>query len=306
MTHFKTFLSSTAIAAALLSTGAAFAETDLGNGFTADGSVDLSYIDLGSGSDGEALLFTDSELSWTTGTFGFDVGVVGGASSGGGEAAFFGGFTYTFGNGDKLTLGAPRAAFDEHAQFKLGELSTFVRIMPFISGNSLITSAQLLSDDLVVYGVRYDGAAGALDYAISLHQEEDGQASAFSSSASYAMGTGAVSGGLEYIDIDGVDAITEVKLRYDGRANQFGYGAGVMSISSGGSSEEVYEIYGSYLPNDQLELTATATFLGSGGDAIYGLGASYAFNENTKLRASAMSSNDFSDAAYEVGVRFEF
>jgi hypothetical protein len=302
----KRLLNTSAIALMTFATTPVLAETSFGNGFTVDGHVALSHLDVG----GEAMTYfsTDSDIAWSNGTFGVELGLIAFADEEENATAVFPTISYTFGNGGKVSVGMPRPAYDEYATFKMNGLSDLLGTSNIAAnGKSLVTTFLTLSDVENVYGLRYDGAAGAVKYALSYHQDEDGDGALFSSSAAWTKDALTVSGGLENYSFGGSSGGNIVKLRGDYDWGKFAAGLGVISIiPEGDDGEETYEAALTWTPTDQIAVTGVYATQSLFGDDFYGVTGSYSFTENASVKLSAFKPSGSSETGFEISARYTF
>jgi hypothetical protein len=302
----KRLLSTSAIALITFATTPALAETSFGNGFTIDGHVALSHLDVGD--DTETYFSTDSTVAWSNGTFGVELGLIAFVDEEENATAVFPAVSYTFGNGGKVSVGMPRPAYDEYATFKMNELSDLIGTVNIAAnGKSLVTTFLTTTDVENVYGLRYDGTAGPVQFALSYHQDEDGDGALFSSSAAWTKDALTISGGLENYNFGGSDGGNIVKLRGDYDFGKFAAGLGVIAIiDNDGDSEETYEAALTWKPTDQISLTGVYATQSLFGDNLYGITGNYSFTENASVKLSAFKPSDASETGFEIGVRYTF
>ena len=302
----KRLLCTSAITLMTFATTPALSETAFGSGFAIDGHVALSHLDIDG--DTQTYFSTDGDLSWSNGTFGVELGVIAFAVEDETATALFPTLSYTFGNGGKISVGMPRAAYDQYAAFKMNELSDLIGTANIgANGKSLVTTFLTLSDVENVYGLRYDGAAGPVQFALSYHQDEEGDGALFSSSAAWTKDALTISGGLENYNFGGSDGGNIVKLRGDYDWGKFAAGLGVISIiPEGDDGEEVYEASLTWKPTDQISLTGVYANQALFGENLYGVTGSYSFAENASVKLSAFKPSETADTAFEIGVRYAF
>lgn len=294
----STFLS--AVAVSVAASTSAFAQS--AGGFYIDGTVSALHLSQGSS---EFYLLGDVNAGYSFGSFGLEFGMLGVRDDDGdGGEQFFGGISYTLGNGGKIVVGAPRIAYDFYAQPDFAKVNRFYGTVLFtgISGSSIFSSPIASFPD--IYGVRYDGSATNLRFSASLHTLDDGDATGVSAGAEYDAGYATFSGAFTYF-FDSTDTIHEVRLRAEKNLDLYTLALTATNTDLGGSGNTAIEGSLLFEPTDRVDLRALALSTGSGNDPLYGLGANYSFGTGGSAGASALLS-DGADPLYEISVNFDF
>ena len=309
----------TSIAALLSFVAAPALAQDAGSsGFDPYGYISLNYLDSTGGSSGSGMTYGAARggFRWDFGgNFGVDYGVFGYGDENESAFAHYLALAYTFGD-LRLSVGAPVPAFDTYGKFRISRQLPLYDIFlgpytgSYLSYIDLQSSAS--SSDQHTYGLRADGIAGGLSYAVSIHGITDvDDVFGLSSSAQYELQDGlTVTGGLEYISVpSGNDDLTKVKLGVSKDFGQFDAALILSNLSGLGTNVTFYELSGSYDINDKFNIGAS--YFGANettGLNLVAIDASYKFYANASLTASVAQSTDSSssDPLYNIGLRYDF
>ena len=314
-----TRLPSTSALMVILCTTGAWGQSALPDGFDIDGHVNLAYSGF-AGDDWQLYATTDLDVSWTNGTYGIDVSLIGFAAEGTSLSAFFGAVSYTFADQHKISFGAPRAAYDEFAGFRYSDyFESLGTIASFGGASSFLTIYNLVleGDTYTILGLRYDGQVQGAEIAGSVHASPDGSGFLISSSARFQLNSGAVAGGFEYLDVDDIE-VSNLMLRYDTRFGKFDLGAGFArtniqpTVGPGSVTVSTYELAADYSFTDAISAGAlwVQIFQDFGGPSMdqtfYGLRGKYGFAGGASANATAMKMQGDDDVQYSVSLRYDF
>ncbi|MBI1418122.1 MAG: porin [Limimaricola sp.] len=316
----RNLLSGTLLASlSILAAEAANAQSSAG--ITTYGFVEAGQSYSSGSSDSRSYYLGDFGGTYSFGNFsgadiGLDLGVFsyGSLDSGSSNlpAVVFGGVTLGIGN-SKLTIGAPRAAYDlvplSFARDGAGDQPsplTYVYDLSVVDLDRLLFGSHGES-----YGLRYDGMFSGAHVAASWnHTSISGNSfDTYGAAVMYPVGNAVIYGATEYgRGNSGVD----VRQSTLGGTYDFGKGKAGLSVAYGNVFFDslvpnVTRVRGfvNYDVTDKLNLSADAWSVneGSGNLHIYGIGANYKVFSNAAIKASyartggGFSSNDITSIA---------
>lgn len=286
---------------ALIAAGPALAQD---SALTADGEIGVYY--LHSDGDGDTFLFGDADLSYSFGNFGVELSLIGFAVNSDANHAVFGGGSFTFGNGMKFVLGAPRSAFDRYEKPGFTRANKLYAYAPFISGTSLLTLEEL-GGSLDDIGVAFSmGDQSNIGFDASYHRVDDGDADVFALGGSYAAGASRFEGAFELIDTSS-SSISQLKLAGHWQLGLLDAGAYFSYVSEGSADQTFAELNGDYELTDRINLGGSYGHLfGSGpdGSVVSAYGAYEVFDgANASL---GILKAEGSDPVYQLGVGLKF
>lgn len=300
-----TYRSATAIAALLTGFASPSLALDFGSGFSVTGEFELEYFDSsGSSGNGETLGYGTVDFTYQQdgGGFGAFVGFDAVTLNDLSETAIYGAISYS-GDWGKVQIGVPRAALDDYVDMPaLGGLRIFDLEFGSVNG-SILTSAYLLSDLDTPVGLRYDGEFGATMIGASYHSVDD--ADIFDLGANYQLGNVVLRAGIEHLSFGGTSGNT-YSLGANATFGKVEAGVLVTDTESVGDLTLV-QLFATYSPIEQLNLTATAFSIDSGSDTttLYGLAADYTFGQGVYVEAG-VADGDTSGSLYNVSLGVKF
>lgn len=257
------------------------------DGFYTNGYAELGHF-RNSGS-GETYGYTETTLGFSDAGsgFGVELGVDALITDTDDESAIYGALTYQSSFG-KLSFGVPRSAVDAYLQNvpTLGGIVLFKIGQTGFTKRSFVTSSYLLTDDEVPVGLRYDGTFGATNVGASYQRFDD--LDVYDLAGNYRIGETILTGALEHV-ASGSQSETRYFLGVESKFGKVSAGL-LYSGNVAFNDETAVEAYAKYKPLDQLELTATALNLDTGGgsETLYGVAADYTFNKGVYVRAGVV------------------
>ncbi len=284
---------------------------DFGNGFSAEGKIELEYTDIEDSSD-ETYLFGDVDLSYQSATTGFGgfVGIDSLFADEDDRKVFYGALSYS-GDFGKVQIGAPRVALDDYLRapilsgadfFEFGELGA-------LTGSYLSLIAVVFEETPL--GLRYDGTFGPASIGVSYHSIDEGSSSTIdfiTAGMNYSLGNTVLIAGLENISA-GSTSRTSVFLGAETTLDQFMLGFQYSKPEALASGVDAIEVYGVYSPTDALDFTATYLKLESGSfdTEAYGLSAKYTASYGAFVEAGyGEFSGSGSSSQANLGLGIEF
>lgn len=282
-------------AIASLSASAAMAQS-LPAGVSVTGFVQAEY--LFDADDGDSAFIADLLLDYNGAAaggmpIGFELGVIAVESDFGfTDTAFYGSVYYdaTFG---RISVGTPRTALDDYIDVpSFGQMGMPTELDVFFGS---YTDLVALDGDFTVYGIRFDGSSGDIDYGVSVHSVEGEDFTTVTAAASYDVGNYTLAGGIEYsADAPQTGYLASVTADFDPLSVR------LMVSSPMLFGEVFYSLSGEYALANNLVISAQYI---DGADlisAFYSVGAEYTFMENAYVGASVMDSTDAFDTFYNV------
>lgn len=292
------------LASALLlgATSAPSFALDLGNGFSASGEIEVEHLATDTGNDNLAYGTLDLGFQQPDGPFGGYVGFDTIAVSGEKNTRYFAALTYSSSFG-KFQIGSPRPLIDDYFTAPaLGGARLYEAAFPV--GKSLTSSLLFLGSDIETpIGLRYDGEFGALKAGASYSKFDLGKV--MDLAASYTVGKTTFSGALERLEGDTGFSETVYHLGAEMRLEKLSVGAVYTSFNA--SNQDLMQVYATYSPLENLDLTASYLQIGSSfsDQDGYGLAAKYTLANGLYAEVGYADSNlgqDFYNAS--VGMKF--
>ena len=273
------------------------------NGFYTKGFVELEFFDGGGSSDVLGYANVDFGITPSASGFGFDLGVEAVSVNGSDDAALYGAVSY-FGGFGKVQVGVPRPVIDDYLDVpNLGGLQFFDIALLSVFDGSLVSGGYVLGGSDAPLGLRYDGTFGSTTVGASYHSVDGSDV--LDLAANYSMGKTTLRGGVEHLR-GGSGSETSYFL---GAETQFGkINAGVLYSNVGTIDDaNALQLYATYKPLDQLELTANvAAVETSGSDALlYGLSADYNFNQGAYVQAG-VADGEAASSVYNLSLGLKF
>ncbi|WP_291839308.1 porin [Limimaricola sp.] len=313
----RKFLLST-ILASLPALGASGAMAQSSAGITTYGFVQIGQSRIsGSSSDTQSYYFGDFGGSYSFGNYGgvdigLDLGVMGFGSLDSGSnppAVTFGAVTFGFGS-NKVSVGAPRAAYDMAALPFMGSTGNGLLGAEFyLYGLSVNDLARInIASDVQSYGLRYDGMFSGTHVAASWNRIAQGGDSldTYGVAAMYQMGNIGLYGGTEYSKGTGT---SDLQLSLIGATYDYGKGTAGLAVSYGNvlfsmvSNATQVRGFVNYDVTDRLKLTANAWGITQGSSdniRAYGIGADYKVFSNASIEAGYMRFDSSSGSPGDV------
>lgn len=299
--------------AALLAGTSSVAALDFGNGFSLVGDVELEYFDTDAGSD-VTFGLSDLILSWRNQNggglgFGVDASVVslheldsGEDSAGLYLAAVFG---TSFG---EFAVGRPRSLLDTMIDTPdIGSSRLISLELGGLNGSFYARSVLLQDGSGGSYGATFKGTSGALTYGLGVHRvEDDGSANFLEGIVTYKTGGAEVYAGYERIGVSGSD-IDKLTLGGEYSADRWSFGGQYANLSSGGTSRDLYKLFGDYKVTDALTVGVQYQDQEIPFDAkLYGVSGTYSFGTGfAELGVGRInSSGDTNFGTASIGFRF--
>lgn len=202
----------------------------------------------------------------------------------------------------RLSVGAPHAAMDDYLNAPTTRLSG-------IFGGELSILTGSLSEFIPIfepsnmYGARFDGSSGSIDYGISYHSFNHGDLESITAGAQYARDNYVLSGGFEsLLDEDDVGYFGSVEFDFGLYGTQVFVGKPVIGDGV------YYQIEGVYRPFETVEMSAGYASYEDGAFDYYYVDAEYSSSNGIYVGASYANASEFEDAIAEVyaGWRFNY
>ncbi len=292
---------------------------------SAPGGLEITGDIVGAiGSAANEYTYAYGDFDITTGNtrgLGFSLGFEGyrfGGSSTRGRAALYPAVSYTFANGGRLSLGVPRPATDRDGRLLPDPHFAYSRRLD-IGTNAALRQSFLGvvyrdNPDLSIYGLRYDGSAGPLSYALSYHRSDNGAGSetdhyALAMSRSFA-GPASLPDARAYIAVEHLESSGSYTIYTIGAEAAGPRLTGGLSYSywDDSSNTSIIEARADYAITGNLgaRLSLMRADFGSSDYTFYGLGLEYRLRENIRLHASVIDSDTSADAIWELGLAWKF
>jgi len=300
---FRTFISPSLLA--LLAVNPAFAETTYGD-WTVDGDIGAYYQTEGAYSRG--LATSDLDLRYDFGGFGVAISAISYALEGYASTSLYGGGTYTFGNGGRITVGAPRSAYDGYGASAVGRSDAGLALSSQLGGGIGILTQFSMNGNLDDYGIRYDSASdGVFSYSGSYHHVDDIGEDVLALGARYESGAFVVSGGFERVGLDN-DVNQAAKLQASYSFGQFEVGAYLSQAKFLGSTFNYKEVSGLYHPTDRwaLGLAYGEVNTGLSGARLTMGSVDYEIVDHVSATLGVTKFDYSPDVSYQMGVKFTF
>jgi hypothetical protein len=277
----------------------------LPEGVTATGLAEVGLFRSGD-SGAVRFAFTDIDVSLgasATGgvPYGLDAGIYGQTSEDGTSGLLFLALSYRLPNGAKLSLGAPRSAFDSVARSRMsasqGILGNFVGESLLVQRNYFATGTPL--------GARYEQEIGPGFVAASVHRgdADDLDTSYLAVGGAWRAGDWTAEAALERTDIPGEPLIGNGKIALAADLGRLGFGTMYHVVKVESESLRGWESFVTYAPVERLELTGTFQSFAGDPTSVLGVAAKYRFSQYGFTRIGAV---DAPQDRYQLTVGLEF
>ncbi len=240
-----------------------------------------------------------------------------------GRAALYPAASYGFGNGGRLSFGIPRSASDRDGRLLPDNTFAYSRqldITPLsILFRQSITAAVYLNSSTDIYGLRYDGDAGALSYAVSYHHlvpdsgdRENAYALALSRSVTGpgSLPEARVYLAIEHLDLDSSNRVTSYMIGAEASGERLAGGLNYTKAKITGlvvPEISTIETWADYAFSDRFSTRLSLLRISPPiNDTYYGIGLKYTPRENISLHASMLGSDSSANTQWELGLTWEF
>ena len=271
---------------------------------TADGDMGLYYVY----SDGDSNTFItgDADLAYSFGAFGVDLSLIGFADSDDSVTAIFGGGSYTFGNGAKIVLGAPRSVYDRFGRPGITKASKLIAFNPYIGGRSLLSASEV-DGDLDDIGISFSmGDPSGMQFAGSYHKVDDRSWDVYAFGGAFTTGTFRIEGAAEFIE-GASSSASLVKVSGHTQLGQLDAGAYIQHAREGSSSLTFAEVNADYELGDRINVGGAIGYQFGDSDDVSLLSAygQYEVFDGMKGTLGVFKAED-SEPVYQLGVGLEF
>lgn len=269
---------------------------------SAGGRLALGYSDRVPGAD--AFLAGDATLRFApafAGRFGAELGLYGRADALDTPHETYGALTFDITDTARLSAGVPQPAYDGFAVSALEMSFPSLAIERTGATRSATTNGAMFAGWLP-YGVSFTNQAGALRYAVSIHDASGAGTTVASVGAATDLGNWQLSGAIEAVW--GTSTEISGKLQAQGQIGPVTGGAGFYSPGAVGGSDLI-EVFASVTPLDRLTLSAIAQLPTDGTGATGGVAARYGFAKSAAVSVG-VATDAGSDAVFNAFLDWRF
>jgi hypothetical protein len=271
---------------------------------TADGDMGLYYAYSDGGS--ETFITGDVDLAYSFGAFGVDLSLIGYADNDDSASGIFGGGSFTFGNGAKIVLGAPRSVYDRFGRPGFVRASKVSAFNPYFGGMSLLTFSEIDGDTDDI-GVSFAmGSQSGTQFAGSYHTSDDNNWDVYALGGSFSTGTFRIEGAAEFVDTAGTNT-SLIKVSGHTQLGQIDAGAYLQHTREGSVSLTFAEVNADYELTDKINVGGSLGYVFEPGDdaSVISAFGSYEVFDGMKGSLGAFKRQG-SEAQYQLGLGLEF
>lgn len=300
-----------AILVSTLLAPAAYAQSH-SQGIETQGYVELSYNNASSDDDialtGDFDVFVGPKALGLGVPIGFDFGLEGVKSADNGSAhALYAAVSYSIVGVGKVSIGAPRSAYDSVLTSKHARTFNF-----FASPNERFAFASTLSNAAIAsenqsYGVRFDSDVRPVEVSASYNTVELGTADldSFALAVSFKYGDLIYSAAYENVSVPGGNH-DNYKLGGQADLGEYVFGASFASTNTiSGGDFQALEGFFTYRPTAKIDITATLLHYSWTDQNSYGLSGKYTFWRNAYAEIAAIRPAR-ADDVYQLNIGWDF